>query len=200
MAVRGLILFAMIFSIMVTTCCGKVMFSHLANTLKVSTSPKGKVDLKAGVDSITITWGLNKNGSKVDTKSYKNIEVKLCYSKESQKDRPWRKTEEELDRDKTCQFSVLKKEYNVTTDSFTYKVKKDVPTAHYFVRVYVRDGPDGKQIAYGQTNAVDLNVTGISGRSSSIDIAASVFSTFSVVSLAFFFYLEKKKAKKEEAK
>ncbi|XP_021720161.1 high-affinity nitrate transporter 3.2-like [Chenopodium quinoa] len=196
MAVRGLIIFSVLLSSLVASCYGTGLFKDLSNTLTVSTTPTGKVNLKAGKDQITVTWGLNRNVSKLDTSAYKQVEVKLCFLAESQVDRPWRKTEDELARDKTCQFLVVKKDFTSSSDSFTYTVKKDVPTAHYFVRVYVRDGPDGKQLAYGQTTGLDLSVKSISGRSASIDIAASIFSAFSVLSLAFFFYLEKKKARR----
>lgn len=143
-----------------------------------------------------MTWALNRSISGVDTSIYREVEAKLCYHLESQKDRPWRKTEEEMARDKTCQFAIVKRPYTSSSDSVTYTIKKDVPTAHYFIRVYVRDGPGGKLIAYGQTTGLDLFVAGISGRSASIDIAASIFSAFSVISLGFFFYLEKKKSKR----
>ncbi|KMS95334.1 hypothetical protein BVRB_009170 [Beta vulgaris subsp. vulgaris] len=195
MGVRGLIIFAAVLCSLVATCYSKGVFADLRNTLTVSASPSGRVDLRAGIDQITVSWRLNRNISNTDSATYSKVDVKLCYHLESQKDRPWRRTEEDLSRDKTCQFSMVKKDYNSSTDSVTYTVKKNIPTAHYFVRVYVRNA-DNREIAYGQTNGLDLNIKGISGRSTSIDVAASVFSGFSVLSLAFFFFLEKRKAKK----
>nr|WPH61291.1 nitrate assimilation related protein [Suaeda altissima] len=194
MAVRGLIIFVALLSSFVVACYGEGLFSELKQTLTVSASPTGKVSLIAGKDEITVTWGLNSTSTK--TTNYKNVEVKLCYLEESQKDRPWRRTEDDLKRDKTCQFLVAEKEFTTKDDTVTYQVKKDVPSAHYFIRAYVTDGPKGKLIAYGQTTGLDLKVKGISGRSLAIDVAASVFSGFSVLSLVFFYFMEKSKAKR----
>ncbi|KAL2932740.1 High-affinity nitrate transporter 3.1 [Bienertia sinuspersici] len=193
MAIRGVIIFVALLSSFIVTCYGAGSFAELAHTLSVSASPTGKVYLTAGEDEITVTWGLN--STTTDTTAYKKIEVELCYLAESQKDRPWRRTEDDLDRDKTCQFLVAAKDFKSSSkDSATYTVKKDVPSAHFFIRAYVLD-PKGKKIAYGQTNGLDIKVKGISGRSASIDIAASIFSAFSVLSLVFFYFNEKRIAK-----
>ncbi|KAL5972451.1 hypothetical protein ACLOJK_041706 [Asimina triloba] len=81
-------------------------------------------------------------------------------------------------------------------------IKKDVPTATYFVRAYVVDD-SGKEGAYGQNSVKNkatnlFSVQGISGRHASLDIAAACFSAFAVVSLFGFFYEEKRKAKKSQ--
>ncbi|KAH9616266.1 hypothetical protein KSS87_020772 [Heliosperma pusillum] len=197
MAVRGSILAAAFFASFVAVCYGEeiALFSQLPRSLIVTTDP-AKVDLKAGVGKITVTWELNTT-SAADTTKYSTVAIKLCYRKESQIDRPWRKTENELFKDKTCPHDITKKNYTATLTSTDYIVKKEIPTAHYFIRAYVLDAA-GKKVAYGQTIPdVDLSITAITGRHASIDIAAAVFSAFSVLSLGFFFYLEKKKAKRD---
>ncbi|KAK9733992.1 hypothetical protein RND81_04G106700 [Saponaria officinalis] len=191
MAVRGLILGATLICAMVVVCYGEVKLSELPITLSVATTPP-KADLLAGVGKITVTWALNK--SNADTLKYSKVTLKLCYTKASQIDRPWRKTEDELFKDKTCQHEIATKTYASSENSVDYVVLKDVPTGHYFIRAYVVDAA-GTKVAYGQTDGVDLFITAITGRHASIDIAAAAFSAFSVVSLAFFFYLEKKKSK-----
>ncbi|KAK9733987.1 hypothetical protein RND81_04G106200 [Saponaria officinalis] len=148
-------------------------------------------DLLAGVGKITVTWALNK--SNADTSKYSKVTLKLCYTKASQIDRPWRKTEDELFKYKTCQNEIATKTYASSGNSVDYIILKDVPTGHYYIRAYVVEA-DGTKVAYGQTDGVDLFITAITGRQVSIDIAAAAFSAFSVVSLAFF-YLEKKKLK-----
>nr|QLC27857.1 nitrate transport NRT3.1 [Dianthus spiculifolius] len=191
MAVRGLTLGVALMCALVVICYGEIKLSQLPITLSVDTTPS-KVDLLAGVGKITVTWALNKTNA--DTSKYSKVALKLCYTKASQIDRPWRKTEDELFKDKTCQHEVATKPYAASGNSVDYIVLKDVPTGHYFVRAYVVDAT-GVKVAYGQTQGVDLFITAITGRHASIDIAAGVFSAFSVVSLAFFFYLEKKKSK-----
>ncbi|KAK9733990.1 hypothetical protein RND81_04G106500 [Saponaria officinalis] len=191
MAVRGLIIGATLICAMVVVCYGEVKLSELPVTLSVATTPP-KADLLAGVGKITVTWALNK--SNADTSKYSKVTLELCYTKASQIDRPWRKTEDELFKDKTCQHEIATKTYASSGNSVDYVVLKDVPTGHYFIRSYVVDAA-GTKVAYGQTDGVDLFITAITGRHASIDIAAAAFSAFSVVSLAFFFYLEKKKSK-----
>ncbi|KAL9239172.1 hypothetical protein vseg_013518 [Gypsophila vaccaria] len=195
MGVRGLMIFGVAFLCLIGAvyCVDETKLSQLPVTLSVAVTPAGKVDLAAGEGNITVTWALSQTSS-ADTSTYSKVVLKLCYKKESQIDRPWRKTEDELFKDKTCSHDVAKKDYIATGNSVQYVVKKDVPTAHYFIRAYVLDSA-GKKIAYGQTQDVDLSITAITGRHVSIDIAAAVFSAFSVLSLAFFFYLEKKKSR-----
>lgn len=157
--------------------------------------------LRAGEDTIKVTWGLNQTlAPGLDTK-YNKVKVKLCYAPISQKDRAWRKTEDDLTRDKTCQFQMVAKPYSSTNkeESFDWKVERDMPTATYFIRAYALDS-DGNQVAYGQTTDSHkttnlFEIQGISGRHVSLDIAAACFSAFSVVSLFGFFYIEKRKAK-----
>ncbi|XP_074298704.1 high-affinity nitrate transporter 3.1-like [Silene latifolia] len=149
-------------------------------------------NLQAGLDKITVKWTLTKPGE--DAK-YIKVAVKLCYRKESQIDRPWRKTEDELFKDKTCAHDIATKLYSAPGNTTEYLVKKDVPTGHYFIRAYAVHST-GAKVAYGEDKNIDLIVTAITGRHASIDITAAIFSGFSVISLAFFFYLEKKSSKR----
>ncbi|KAK9733986.1 hypothetical protein RND81_04G106100 [Saponaria officinalis] len=192
MAVRGLVVGATLICAMVVICYGEVKLSELSITLSRAEHGSKRADLLARVGKITVTWALNK--SNADTSKYSKVTFKLCYTKASQIDRPWRKTEDELFKDKTCQHEIATKTYTSSENSVDYVVLKDVPTGHYFIRAYVVDAA-GTKVAYGQIDGVDLFITAITGRHVSIDIAAATFSAFSIVSLAFFFYLEKKKSK-----
>ncbi|XP_047333027.1 high-affinity nitrate transporter 3.1-like [Impatiens glandulifera] len=178
------------------TACFATEFSTLPQTLVVTASPTSGQVLKAGEQSITVTWSLNQTG--VDS-SYKTVKAKLCYAPESQTDRPWRKTVNEIAKDKTCQHAIASKPYAATNNSVTWLIQKDVPTATYFVRVYVYDSND-TPLGYGQSTDDKktknlFSVAGISGRHASLEIASACFSAFSIVSLFGFFYLEKRKAK-----
>lgn len=154
-----------------------------------------------------MTWALNKTVSTGADSAYKTIKVKLCYAPISQKDRAWRKTEEELSRDKTCQHKIVAKPYdasNKTVQRFEWVIEKDIPKATYFVRAYAFNSND-EEVAYGQTtdakkssNLFDIN--SISGRHASLDICSICFSAFSVVSLFVFFYIEKRQGKASSRK
>lgn len=160
--------------------------------------------LKAGEDHIIVTWSYNNTFPAGTDSTYKTVKVKLCYAPISQVDRSWRKTVEDLKKDKTCQFNIVAKPYNASNNTFTYSVERNIPTAKYFVRAYAFNSA-GEEVAYGQTTDAHkttnfFDIQGITGRHSSLDIASICFSAFSVVSLFGFFLLEKRKAKASQQK
>lgn len=150
--------------------------------------------MKSGVDNITVTWGQNAGA---DATAWKSVTVKLCYAIVSQKDRAWRKTQDPISKDKTCQFKITSAVYD-GENFFTWIVQKNTPTAYYFIRAYAY-GSSGYEVAYGQTSPDKKTniffIEAVSGRHLSLDIASVTFSAFSVVSLIGFFWLEKSRAK-----
>jgi hypothetical protein len=200
MAVRGFLVASFLLSCLVETCYG-VTFSSLQSTLVVTASPTPGQVFEAGQDQITVTWSYNQTYPSGADSTYKTIKIKLCYAPISQVDRSWRKTVDNLNMDKTCQFNIISKPYNSTSgnNSFTWTIGKDIPTATYFVRAYAYTA-DGIEAAYGQsTNAQKttnlFEVKGISGRHVSLDVASICFSAFSILALFGFFYVEKRKVK-----
>ncbi|KAJ4960230.1 hypothetical protein NE237_020140 [Protea cynaroides] len=202
MASRLFIASLLLFCLM-ENCYGAVHLSSLKQTLVVTASPNPGQVLKAGEDEITVNWGFNQSFPAGTDSAYTNVKVKLCYAPISQIDRSWRKTNDDLTKDKTCQYSIVSKPYNPSTNnvkqSFDWIIGRDVPTAAYFVRVYAYNSA-GDEVGYGQTSDAKkttnlFEIQGISGRHASLDIAAACFSAFSVVSLFGFFYIEKSKAK-----
>ncbi|PIA51632.1 hypothetical protein AQUCO_01100471v1 [Aquilegia coerulea] len=199
-----LLISTLLFFCLYATCYGKVHFSTLENSLVVTASPKHGDVIKTGQDKITVTWGLNSSFAASTAVAFHEIKVKLCFAPISQKDRAWRKTKDELMKDKTCQFNIVHRPYDPASDkakvqSFEWLLERNVPTATYFVRAYAFNS-EGHEVAYGQTTNAEkktnlFEIHGISGRHISLDIAAGVFSAFSIVSLFGFFYAEKKKAK-----
>jgi hypothetical protein len=154
--------------------------------------------LKAGKDAVTVTWQLNSTYAGADSE-YKNVKVKLCFAPISQKDRKWRKTVDVLKKDKTCSHTIVSRPYNASSNTVTWTIEKDVPTGTYFVRAYALN-EQKSEVAYGQnTNKAKTDnlfkIQAISGRSTSLDITSVCFSAFSIVSLAGFFYMEKRKGK-----
>lgn len=186
------------------SCYASELFSNLENSILVTASPKNGQVLKSGEANITVTWSFNKTFPAGTDSAYKTVKVKLCYAPISQKDRGWRKTKDELKKDRTCQHKIAKRPYKASTDSVTWTIERDIPQATYFVRVYVFNADD-KEVAYGQSSdAAKKNnlftVEAITGRHVSLDIASACFSVFSIVSLAGFFYLEKRKGRSSQEK
>ncbi|XWS60352.1 hypothetical protein CRYUN_Cryun07bG0028500 [Craigia yunnanensis] len=197
MAARGLLLASILLFLYFTeTCYGMISFSSLQRTLVVTASHRQGL-LKAGEDKITVTWGLNQSFPAGTNSAYKTIKVQLCYAPISQVDRAWRKTDDHLSKDKTCQFKIVERPYNNGNQTLEWTIERDTPTATYFVRAYAMDAKE-HQVAYGQntdakktTNLFDIQ--SITGRHVSLDIASVCFSAFSVVSLFVFFYVEKRR-------
>ncbi|MFS7999415.1 putative high-affinity nitrate transporter [Helianthus anomalus] len=202
-APAGSMVVYLLLSCFVATSYG-VYFSSLNETLIVTATHAKDQALKAGEEQITVTWRFNQTYKAGTDSSYKMVKVKLCYAPISQKDRSWRKTEDRLKKDKTCPHKIVARPYAASNNSFTWTIEKDIPTGVYFVRAYALNAQD-QEVAYGQTTngakSTNLfNVQAITGRHVSLDIASVCFSAFSVVSLAGFFYMEKRKGKASQQK
>ncbi|XP_076934225.1 high-affinity nitrate transporter 3.1-like [Bidens hawaiensis] len=126
-----------------------VHLSTLNQSLIVSDSATPDQVLRAGVNTLTITWAYNTNLT-VSEANYTTIEAKLCYAPVSQTGRDDRKTDDNLDFDKTCPFDITNGTYKHANNTFTWPIPKDTPSATYFVRVYVINAKN-HEIAYGQT-------------------------------------------------
>ncbi|XP_073280644.1 high-affinity nitrate transporter 3.1-like [Primulina huaijiensis] len=199
------LLASILFSCWVATCYS-VTFSSLQNqkTLVVTTSPQTGQVLKAGQDSITVTWSLNTTVPSGTDSDYKTVVVMICYAPVSQKDRGWRKTVDDLKKDKTCLRDIVSQPYKPSGNTFTWKVARDVPTATYFVRAYAENSAKVK-VAFGQSTDSNkttnlFQIQAISGRNVSLDISSICFSVFSILSLFGFFFMEKRKSKASQQK
>eukprot|EP01018_Ginkgo_biloba_P032170 Gb_07111 [translate_table: standard] len=191
-----------------------VHFSSLKNTLRVTATIRSHNSsttnvAKAGSDDVEVTWALEGSLPAGTDEVYKKVKVKLCFAPTSQVDRAWRKTKDDLKKDKTCQFDITQQPYSSSSSAIanrtvTWTVEKDVPGGSYFVRAYALDA-SGAEVAYGQTTNRNktsnlLVVEPISGRHVSLDIATACFSVFSVVALLGFFVAEKMGANKAQKK
>ncbi|KAL4584874.1 hypothetical protein LXL04_009484 [Taraxacum kok-saghyz] len=176
-----------------------VTFTSLQRTLVVTASPTEGQVLKAGDANITVTWGFNRTFPSGTDSDYRTVKVKLCYAPISQKDRSWRKTVDEMKKDKTCQHKIVARPYSASNNTFTSTILRDIPSGTYFVRAYAFNGND-EEVGFGQNTNGKLEtnlfvIQAITGRHASLDIASICFSAFSVVALAGFFYMEKSKGK-----
>ncbi|XP_018467950.1 high-affinity nitrate transporter 3.2 [Raphanus sativus] len=181
------------------------LFSNLENSLEVTAKPmKDGVVLEAGKDMVRITWML-KSTAKVDgDAAFRTVEVKLCYAPISQVDRPWRKTHNEISKDKSCLHKIVSKPYDKIPQSLNWTIERDISTGTYFVRAY-GIGVNGQEVAYGQSTDAEkttnlFGVEGISGRHTSLDVASICFSVFSFGSLLVFLVKEKRKVKLQQRK
>ncbi|KAJ9568308.1 hypothetical protein OSB04_004274 [Centaurea solstitialis] len=126
------------------------LLSSLNQSLIVSTTSTPGQVLKTGVDQVTVTWSYNQTLPSARDSNYTTVEVKLCYAPVSQGGRDDRKTDDNLLNDKTCPLDIMDGPYERSNNSFVWTIPRDIPTATYFVRVYVID-PDEHEVAYGQS-------------------------------------------------
>ncbi|EFJ20946.1 hypothetical protein SELMODRAFT_152440 [Selaginella moellendorffii] len=186
---------------------GGVSFASLPRSLVVTVAmnEQGRFlnSVESGKDRLLINWSVN--SSVPAPTNFKNIKLKLCYAPPSQENRGWRKSTDDLKKDKTCQFDIATQSYaGAAGNSTEWLISKDIPGALYFVRAYAINST-GSQVAYGQsTNAAKteniFTVIPITGRPKSLYIATACFSLFSVGSLAIFFTIERKLAAAKKGK
>ncbi|KAK4735204.1 hypothetical protein R3W88_009465 [Solanum pinnatisectum] len=191
---------AIVFSFFGIIMTYAALFSSLQQTLLINSSPSQGQVLQAGEAQVTITWSLNNSYPTGTDSNYKTVNVKLCYAPVSQLDRGWRKSNNNLKKDKTCQINLVTMPYKPSNNNFTWTIHKDVPTATYFIRAYVYDST-GEVVAYGQTTDAHkktnlFKIKAITGRHITIDVCAASFSIFSIISLVGFYFVEKRKAVK----
>lgn len=198
--------YIVVISCLVAWVSAGVHFTSLLNTLEViatinSTTTVPNVAM-AGRDQLVVSWWVNELSSSSVDSEYKTVKVKLCFAPVSQVDRRWRKSNDDLKKDKTCQFDMSEQLYNsnIKNNTIAWTVHKDVPKGTYFVRAYAMNA-SGSEVAYGQSTNKNktsnlFTVEAISGRHASLDIATVVCSAFSIVSLFGFFIMEKWSAKR----
>ncbi|KAL6652521.1 hypothetical protein ACP70R_011446 [Stipagrostis hirtigluma subsp. patula] len=172
------------------TAAAAARLSALGRTLVVDASPKSGQVLHAGEDTITVTWSLNATSPAGTDAGYKAVKVSLCYAPASQEDRGWRKANDDLSKDKACQFKITQQPYaGAGRATVEYRIARDIPTASYHVRAYALDA-SGAAVGYGDTAPAYFDVAGVTGIHAPLQVAAAVFSAVSVAALAFLLAVE----------
>ncbi|OEL38056.1 High-affinity nitrate transporter-activating protein 2.1 [Dichanthelium oligosanthes] len=108
---QGAVVFSLLAAVLLGAClpapaAAVVHLSTLPKALAVTASAKPAQVVHAGVDTLTVTWSLNTTEPAGADNAYKNVKVSLCYAPASQKDRGWRKSNDDLSKDKSCQFKL----------------------------------------------------------------------------------------------
>ncbi|KAL2631646.1 hypothetical protein R1flu_016332 [Riccia fluitans] len=168
-----------------------VLFSNLSRTLIVKARIRSQ-NVSAGVatvgeDTLAVEWSLDPSMPSNVDEEYADVELKLCFAPVSQIDRDWRRTFDDLDKDKTCFKEIATQRYTNAGNSVVWRVPKNIPGAYYFVRAYALSVM-GVEVGYGQStdDSRDSNlikIIPITGTHAAMDIAGTVFSLLSVVSL-----------------
>uniref|UniRef100_A0A3Q7GEH7 Uncharacterized protein n=1 Tax=Solanum lycopersicum TaxID=4081 RepID=A0A3Q7GEH7_SOLLC len=64
--------------------------------------------------------------------NYKTVDVKLCYAPVSQLDRGWRKSNNNLKKDKTCQINLVTIPYQPSSNNFTWDYRQGCSCCYLF--------------------------------------------------------------------
>lgn len=168
----------------------------------VALKPNASSVLKYNADTLTVTWKLNESYAGNDTK-YKSVFIKLCFGSMSATDRPWRKNNDNLMKSKTCKYAIKRQDYTAAGSSVTYKLVDTIPSAFYFVRVFVMNTtvaeaslPGHNAVALGSSTDKNrmtnlFTVEAYTGRSTGITIGIICFSIASYALLIGFFLVER---------
>eukprot|EP00878_Enallax_costatus_P002739 GHUV01002928.1.p1 GENE.GHUV01002928.1~~GHUV01002928.1.p1 ORF type:complete len:265 (+),score=73.35 GHUV01002928.1:83-796(+) len=128
----------------------------------------------------------------IDNLQPKKVFVKACYSKPSTADRPWRKANDVIDKDKSCPFIVKSSEFtaNSTTVNVEWPIPKNMTKAAWFAAIYVQC-QNGTDVAWCQTdstkNATYFGTNIINSTPTGMIIATAVCSAIGPLFLASYF-------------
>ena len=150
-----------------------------ANTLVPSVSfggaacQSGTQTLKAGVDSITVSWGNQ-------VASGDSVDVKLCYT--DIKSKPWRKFKDNVKKNKKCKQTAVEKAniaVGETGSSVTIPVELNIAPTTYTIQILSKDSTGG-YTAYGN-DACAFKVESYERLPTNLVGTMSFFIAFSIV-------------------
>ncbi|KAI8465807.1 MAG: hypothetical protein J3K34DRAFT_525056 [Monoraphidium minutum] len=149
----------------------------------------------AAKDKVQITAKLTKAPLKVvDSLKAQTVVLRLCFSKPFTVDRPWRKANDAIDRDRSCSQTVAKMPLaSNNTYTATWNVPKGAPKATWYAQVLV-ECANGTSTSYCQfDNTADVAYLGtkiIDSTPVSMTVAVAVCSAIAPTFLAAFFIKE----------
>lgn len=141
-------------------------------------------------EKITVTWP-----SREEAIADANItgviamaKVKLCFTKESLIDRPWRKFKDDVEKNKQCVPKAIDTlDWSLDSglpNSKTWTIKSMVPRCTAYLRVFALD-KDDNYLLYGDTDIFQIN--GYDGLTPGITIGSIILSIVSIGILGGYF-------------
>lgn len=147
--------------------------------------------LQANVDSVIVNYA-PKPGYALNTTS--TIRLQMCYSTPNIADRPWRKYNDVISKNKQCPLDIAT---NLTPEGeYTYALPDYIPQGTYFMQA-IEVCADGTYCAYG--NSTYFTVDMIDDIPTWVQAISGVLAVIGPVSLAGFFVVEQKLKKKSVA-
>jgi hypothetical protein len=126
----------------------------------------------------------------IDNLEPKRVVVRACYTKAAATDRPWRKANEVIDKDKSCPFIIKSAEMNDTKYTFNWNIPKNMTKATWFTNVMVIC-KNGTGTSYCQTdntvNKTYFGTTIINSTPKGMVVATAICSAIGPIFLAAYF-------------
>jgi len=144
-------------------------------------------------DTLKFTYQLKDAELKtIDDLSAKSLRFQACYGAPAQKDRPWRKSNDVIDKDKSCPYIVKDYPLNSTNGNYTFSwpLPKNTTKATWYAQVLVQC-QNGTKVSYCQydstVNQTFWGTNIINSTPQSLIIATAILAAIGPLFLAAFF-------------
>jgi len=162
-------------SVLATKGDDKSIFTPIACDSEALSAPCNSPPLTADdKDKIKVELQLKDKQLKTfDNLPPKRVLVRACYTKASAVDRPWRKANDVIDKDKSCPFVIRSAEFNSSTNSYSFdwSIPKNMTKATWYTSVLVQcqngtidsfcQSDSTKNQTYFATNIINSTPTGM---------------------------------------
>lgn len=151
--------------------------------------------LKADVDSVVVNWSVKPEFSANATDT---IRIQMCYTTPNINDRPWRKYNDVISKNKQCNLDIATGLTPSAEGTYTYFLPNYIPTSGYFMQVIAVQDVTGAYVSFG--NSTSFQVEMIDDTPDWLRAVTGVLAAIGPITLIGFFVVERKmKAKKQTA-
>ena len=153
----------------------------------------GAAQLAGAHGTITVAWdGFTSNNEAT-------VSIKLCYTNDKIVDRPWRKFNKAVDKNKQCwqipeMTKFMKKDVAVGDGSTTIEIPTNTPASTYYVQVLGVDS-NGEYVSYANSDdsSCKITVTSYDPTPANLVGVQAFFTVFSIIALIVTYVFDLKK-------
>lgn len=181
-------------SVAATKSADKGTFTPVTCDQALLTAPCNQPPLSADAkDKLRVDLTLKDKTLKTyDDLDPKRLLVRACYTKQSATDRPWRRANDVIDKDKSCPFVIKSTEYTPanSTYSFEWPIPKNMTRATWFTSVLVQctNGTGASYCQYDSTvNQTYFATNIINSTPTGMVVATAVCSAIGPLFLGVYF-------------
>ena len=153
----------------------------------------GAAQLAGAHGTITVAWdGFTSNDEAT-------VSIKLCYTDDKIVDRPWRKFNKAVDKNKQCwqipeMTKFMKKDVAVGDGSTTIEIPTNTPASTYYVQVLGVDS-NGEYVSYANSDDSSCKITATSYDPTPANLVGvqAFFTVFSIIALIVTYVFDLKK-------